>query len=73
MASRADNGGKRGRIPWRIIGWGTAAFLLVLPLVAGAPGTLFRREVPASVSDGAGLQRGGRVPRRGQRRFNVKP
>jgi hypothetical protein len=40
MASRADNGGKKGRIPWRIIGWGTAAFLLVLPLVAGAPWTL---------------------------------
>ena len=40
MASRADNGGKKGRIPWRIIGWGTAVFLLVLPLVAGAQWTL---------------------------------
>ena len=39
MASRADNGGKRGGIPWRIIGWGTAAFLLVLPYIAGAPWT----------------------------------
>jgi hypothetical protein len=39
MASRADNGGKRGGMPWRIIGWGTAAFLLVLPYVTGAPWT----------------------------------
>ena len=39
MASRADNGGKKGGIPWRIIGWGTAAFLLILPYIAGAPWT----------------------------------
>ena len=39
MASRADNGGKKGGVPWRIIGWGTAAFLLILPYVAGAPWT----------------------------------
>ena len=39
MASRADNGGKMGRRPWRIIGWGTAAFLLILPYIAGAPWT----------------------------------
>ena len=31
----------RGRgIPWRVIGWGTAAFLLLLPLVTNAPWTL---------------------------------
>lgn len=29
----------RGR-PWRIVGWGTAAFLLLLPLVTNAPWTL---------------------------------
>ena len=39
MASRADNDGKKGGIPWRIIGWGTAAFLLILPYVTGAPWT----------------------------------
>lgn len=39
MASRADNSGKKGGIPWRIIGWGTAAFLLILPYIAGAPWT----------------------------------
>lgn len=39
MASRADNDGKKGGIPWRIIGWGTAAFLLILPYIAGAPWT----------------------------------
>lgn len=38
MASKADNGGGRG-VPWRIVGWGTAAILLLLPLVLGAPWT----------------------------------
>jgi len=34
MASNA-NGGEQGRsLPWRIIGWGTAGALLLLPLVA---------------------------------------
>jgi hypothetical protein len=40
MASKADNGGGRRGIPWRIVGWGTAAFLLLLPLIANAPWTL---------------------------------
>lgn len=39
MAKEAeDTGGRRG-IPWRIVGWGTAALLLLLPLVAKAPWT----------------------------------
>ena len=39
MAKEAqDTGGRRG-IPWRIVGWGTAALLLLLPLVANAPWT----------------------------------
>jgi len=39
MASRADNGGRKGGVPWRIVGWGAAAVLLALPLVADAPWT----------------------------------
>jgi hypothetical protein len=39
MANEAKIGGGRRGIPWRIIGWGIAALLLLLPLVAGAPWT----------------------------------
>lgn len=42
MASKAGehrNSGGRGGVPWRLVGWGLAAFLLLLPLVAGAPWT----------------------------------
>ncbi len=35
----ANNHGRRG-IPWRLIGWGGAGLLLLLPLVARAPWTL---------------------------------
>ena len=39
MATGAHKvGGRRGY--WRIIGWGTAAFLLLLPLITNAPWTL---------------------------------
>lgn len=34
MAKEADCSGGRGRVPWRVLGWGTAAFLLLLPLAA---------------------------------------
>lgn len=34
-----DTGGGRGN-RWRIIGWGAAAFVLLLPLIANAPWTL---------------------------------
>jgi len=33
MAGNTDGGGRRG-IPWRMIGWGAAALVLLLPLVA---------------------------------------
>ena len=40
MASDTHMSGASRGIPWRIVGWGTAALLLLLPLVAGAPWTL---------------------------------
>ena len=33
MADIADNQGARGRYPWRVIGWGGAVSLLLLPFV----------------------------------------
>jgi hypothetical protein len=41
MTADVANNGGRGRIPWRLIGWGGAALLLILPLVIGAPWSLF--------------------------------
>jgi len=41
MTAEAERRGGRRTIPWRLIGWGTAAGLLLLPLVAGAPWTGF--------------------------------
>lgn len=40
MASRADNGDRKGGVPWRIVGWGGAAVLLSLPLILQAPWTI---------------------------------
>ena len=40
MTSDVANSGGRGGIPWRLIGWGGAALLLLLPLVARTPWTL---------------------------------
>lgn len=40
MAANADQNCRRFRIPWRIIGWGMAALILLLPLIASAPWTL---------------------------------
>jgi len=34
MASEAEKSGRRGGSPWRILGWGTAGLLLLLPLAA---------------------------------------
>ena len=39
MAKAADRARSGGGIPWRIVGWGTAALLLVLPLLTKAPWT----------------------------------
>ncbi len=38
MAANTTNGG-RGGVPWRIVGWGAATFLLMVPLVASWPWT----------------------------------
>jgi hypothetical protein len=47
MASNADGAGAWRRIPWRWIGWGLAAALLLLPLVA----MQFTSEVNWTLSD----------------------
>jgi hypothetical protein len=39
MAKDAVNDGAHRGIPWRILGWSTAALLLLLPWVTGAPWT----------------------------------
>ncbi len=40
MAKATQPIGTAGKLPWRMIGWGTAAALLALPYAAGAPWTL---------------------------------
>lgn len=40
MAGIAQDDNGRRRLPWRIVGWGAAAFVLLLPLIARAPWTL---------------------------------
>ena len=40
MTSDVANRGGRGLISWRLIGWGGAALLLLVPLIAGAPWSL---------------------------------
>lgn len=47
-------GGPRG-LPWRLIGWGAVALILLLPLVMGAPWTLFDYIVAGALLGGAGL------------------
>lgn len=47
-------GARRG-LPWRLIGWGAVALILVLPLVLGAPWTLFDYVVAGALLGGAGL------------------
>jgi hypothetical protein len=39
MAKEAENTGAWRGFPWRVVGWGTAALLLLLPWVANAPWT----------------------------------
>lgn len=39
MTASAKNGDTGRGIPWRLIGWGTAALLLLLPWIANAPWT----------------------------------
>ncbi|MEO6225942.1 MAG: hypothetical protein ABIO80_08860 [Sphingomicrobium sp.] len=40
MASKANDGGGKGGFPWRLVGWGTAGFVLLLPLMFHAPWTI---------------------------------
>lgn len=47
-------GGPRG-LPLRLIGWGAVALILLLPLVTGAPWTLFDYIVAGALLGGAGL------------------
>lgn len=47
-------GGRRG-LPWRLIGWGAVALILLLPLVTGAPWTTFDYIVAGGLLGGAGL------------------
>ena len=47
MASKPNDGRSSGGVPWRILGWGTAGFLLLLPLVA----MQFTTEVNWTASD----------------------
>jgi hypothetical protein len=42
-------------LPWRMIGWGGAALLLLMPLVTGAPWGLFDYLLLAALLGGAGL------------------
>lgn len=47
--------GERRGLPWRLIGWGAVALILLLPLVAGADWTLFDYIVAGGILGGAGL------------------
>jgi hypothetical protein len=40
MASRADNNGGRGKMPWRMAAWAIPVILLLVPLIAGWPWTI---------------------------------
>ena len=53
MTTHTD-GGRRG-IPWRLVGWGAVVLILLLPLVTGAPWTLFDYIVAGGLLGGAGL------------------
>jgi hypothetical protein len=47
MATHSERDGAWRRFPWRLLGWGTAGLLLILPLVA----MQFTREVNWTASD----------------------
>jgi hypothetical protein len=55
MAKEAVNRDGRRGIPWRILGWGTAALVLVLPLVSNAPWTASDFAFAAALLGGVGL------------------
>lgn len=51
----ADGKMVRSGFPWRAIGWGGVALILLLPLATGAPWTLFDYVVAAVLLGGLGL------------------
>ena len=57
MADYREEHHRRGGrvVPWRIVGWGGVAFLLLLPLVTGAPWTLSDFIAAGAMLGGAGL------------------
>ncbi len=55
MADTVANGDGRSNFPWRILGWGGAACLLLLPLVARAPWTLSDFIVAGAMLGAAGV------------------
>lgn len=55
MANDREKRGAARKIPWRMAGWGTAAFLLLLPWAAKAPWTQFDFLVAAGLLGSVGL------------------
>lgn len=55
MADNIEINSARRGIPWRMVGWGGVAILLLLPLVANAPWTLSDFIVMGVLLGGAGL------------------
>lgn len=55
MADSSNIVGKERAIPWRIIGWSIPPLILLLPLIANAPWTLFDYVVMGVMFGGAGL------------------
>lgn len=55
MAAMRKMDGGRGGMPWRVVGWGGAALVLLLPFVTNAPWTLFDYVLMAVLLGGAGL------------------
>lgn len=53
--TNSDGGSVRRSPPWRILGWGAAGAVLLLPLLAGAPWTGSDYIVMAFLLGGAGL------------------
>lgn len=51
---QANEGNGRG-LPWRLLGWGGAAILMLLPVLTGAPWTGFDYALLAVLLGGAGL------------------
>ena len=55
MTANPQNGDGHGGIPWRVLGWTTAALFLLLPLATGAPWSLSDYILMGILVGGAGL------------------